>query len=253
VIIIGGAILIWGLTHFYFSFNPNLVKNYFLELQQSNISPILLGVIFTLLGTALLLPITKAIHRFHFVHLCVLVLLSLSTIVILGFLYRQIVSPHFYAINMPLGLAIVLFMSCVEFSLRWPARGFIGLFTTDSSSGTFAMRMLLTTVVMVSVVGLVTLLGVEQGIYSIHEAMAVGAVLLIILFTAITWINTKLLYKMELERFIFREELRIHNIDLKLGNKELAEKMKGLEQANREFSIKLNERNKYFEAIENVE
>lgn len=220
-------------------------------LRTTTLLPLfILGIVFILFGISLLLPLLRLIHRFHLVHICTLVVLSLGTITLLGFLYRQISFHSSDSINLPLQSAIMIFLTAVCFSLRWPARGFISLFTTDSTSGTFAIRMLFFSIFTISCIGFIIQLGVLWGFYTIYEAIAIGSVSLMITFTALTWINTKLLYRMELERFFMREELRVHNIDLELGNDELAKRMVELERSNKEISNKLDFRNKYYETLE---
>jgi hypothetical protein len=50
-----------------------------------------------------------------------------------------------------------------------------------------------------------------------------------------------------------REELKAHNIKLQLGNEDLVSKAKGLQEKNNECVDKLDNREKYMEAIEKYE
>jgi hypothetical protein len=50
-----------------------------------------------------------------------------------------------------------------------------------------------------------------------------------------------------------KEELRVHNITLQLGNEDLVSKAKELQEKNNECVDKLDNRKKYMEAIEKYE
>lgn len=246
VLIIGAYYLVNFLSGEYTALESNTLISI---VHQKNVI-LIVGLEFLLLGSALMLPLIKTIHRFHLVHVLVLIILSLNSITILGYIYQLFSPPSTHIINMPLNIALIFFMLCAATALRWPTRGFIGLLTTDSASSIFALRMLIISIATISLIGIITMLGVMLGVYSPYESVAVFAILLMVLFTGLTWINTKLLYRSELERFFMREELRVHNIDLKLDNEDLAKRMTLLQKANGEYVDKLNFRSKYAEALE---
>ena len=86
-----------------------------------------------------------------------------------------------------------------------------------------------------------------------QEATAVLIVLLIVCTIIFTWVNIRLLYRFELERFVMKEELRVHNIDLKLGNEELVGKMTELQEKTKDYADKLSNQEKYKDAISDLE
>ena len=203
-----------------------------------------IGISLIALGAATVFARIKTNHHYHIVHILILVALSLNSMAMLNHAYKIFFPISLKVPTVPLNIAILFFLLCAAFSLRWPGRGFIGIFTTDTGSSMFAIRLLVVSVVSTSILGFIVLLGTKLGLYEDHEEVAIFAILLIILSTILSWLNSKLVYKMELERFLLREQLRIHNIDLTLGNEDLTTKMRGLEKRNEEFADKLDNREK---------
>lgn len=74
-----------------------------------------------------------------------------------------------------------------------------------------------------------------------------------VLSTCFAWLDTKLVYKIELERFLMREQLKIHNISLALGNEDLANKVDALKKKHDEAIDKLNNKEKYREVVGSLE
>ncbi len=211
------------------------------------------GVCIFLFGLSLLISHIKASHRFHAVHFFALNALVISSITILGYMYHLVFAFQYSQIaRLPLNTAIIVFFVSIALSLRWPARGFIGMFTTDSVSSKFSLSVLCLKVLLIYFLGIAVMVGSQMGIYNPYEALAIFAVLMTVLSLVMTWFNIKLLYKFELERFIMKEELRIHNIDLQLGNEELSDKMKRLKETNEEYSKKLDSRDKYEDVINSM-
>lgn len=91
------------------------------------------------------------------------------------------------------------------------------------------------------------------GVYASYEATAVLIILIIVFTIIFAWLNIRLLYRFELERFVMKEELRVHNIDLRLGNEELAIKMTQLQEQTKDYADKLSNREAYKDVIGNLE
>jgi len=218
--------------------------------EQINLS---IGFSFLLIGLALILLRTKASIRFHVVQLCIFVILVINSMAILGYLYLQLSPVKLNVPYTPLSLAITFVMLCFAILLRWPARGLMGMFTTDSISSMFALELLVVNIVIIFILGFVSLVGVRLGIYASYEATAVLIMLLIVLTIILAWINIRLLYRFELERFVMKEELRVHNIDLRLGNEELVGKMTELQETTKEYADKLSNQEKYKDVIGSLE
>jgi hypothetical protein len=219
-------------------------------IKQINLS---IGFSFLLIGLALVLPRVKSPTRFHAVQFFAFVILIINFMAILGFLYLQLSPVNINIPYTPLSLAITFVLLCFAILLRWPARGLMGMFTTDSISSMFALELVIVNVIIIFILGFLALVGVRLGIYASYEATAVLIMLLIVLTIAFAWINVKLLYRFELERFVMKEELRVHNIDLKLGNEELATKMTQLQETTKEYADKLSNQEKYKDITANLE
>jgi hypothetical protein len=210
---------------------------------------IILGICFALMGTALILPRLKIDHRFRPSQLLILVVLIINTASVLGYVYQSISSSASLLITNPLYVSLIFIILCIAAAFHWPGRGFMGVFTTDTVSSLYALRLLIANISAIFILGFLILVGVESQFYNPRDAIALLAISVIVLSALLSWLNIKLLYKFELERFVMREELRIHNIGLKLGNEDLTVKMTELKEANKEYVGKL----KYRDIISNLD
>lgn len=208
-----------------------------------------LGLCLSLIGLALILPRFKINHRFRPSQLIILLVLIINSTSILGYVYQSLSNFPSVLMSNPAYISAVFVLLCIASAFRWPGRGFLGVFTTDTVSSMFSLRLLLINISVISLLGLLTLVGVEYKIYNPRDAIALFVVSITVLSAALSWLNIKLLYKFELERFVMKEELKIHNIGLKLGNEDLTEKMSELKEANKEYVGKL----KYRDIITNLD
>lgn len=211
------------------------------------------GLSFLLVSISLILPRIKSKIRFHIAHLLTFTVLVINFMTILSSLYLQFSLSNPTAFYAPLGLAADFVLLCFAILLRWPARGLTGMFTTDSISSMFAFKLLIINNIIAFLLGVLILVGIKLKNYSPYEALAILVMLFTVLSTVFAWVNIRLLYRFELERFVMKEELRIHNIDLKLGNEELVSKMSELQNRNKEITNKLEYRDKYQDAIDSLE
>jgi hypothetical protein len=212
-----------------------------------------IGLSFFLVGLGMLLPRLKFLGRFHLAQLLAFVVLILNSMVILESLYLQSLPVKVIIPYTPLGLAVMFVLLCSAILLRWPARGLMSMFTTDSVSSAYAFGLLIANITVIFIIGYIISVLLRMGIFASYEAIAVLAMILIFLTISFSWINVRLLYRLELERFVMKEELRIHNINLQLGNEDLVNKMTKLQEANQEYSDKLNNREKYKDVIASLE
>jgi hypothetical protein len=218
--------------------------------KQINLS---ISFSFLLIGLGLLLSRTQFPNRFHAIQLFAFIILIINSMAILQYLFSQLVSVKVGVSHAPLNLEITLVLLCLAILLRWPARGLMGMFTTDSISSMYALKLLIINVIVIFILGFIILAGIKMGMYVLYEAIAALIILLTVLTITFAWINIRLLYRFELERFVMKEELRVHNISLKLGNEDLVKEMMELQETNKEYIDKLNNREKYKEAIESLE
>jgi hypothetical protein len=212
-----------------------------------------IGLSFLLIGISLVLPRAKSSFRFHVIHLFAFIILAINSMAILGYLYLQLSPIKINVPYTPLLLAIIFVLLCLAILLRSPARGLMAMFTTDSISSMFAFELLIVNIIIIFILGFLSLVGVRMGVYASYEATAVLIMLIIVFAILFAWFNIRLLYRFELERFVMKEELRVHNIDLKLGNEELAGKMTKLQEKAKEYADKLSNQEKYKDITDNLE
>jgi hypothetical protein len=212
-----------------------------------------MGFGFAPIGLALVLPHTKVDHRFHYVHFLAYLSLVMNCAAILGFAYQWLSPLKFQLVYVPPDIAAISVFLSMAALFKWPARGLVGVFTSDSVSSMYALRLLFINVIVILLTGLVTLAGAKVGMYSPGEAVMMFAVALVVISTTLAWVNVRLLYRFELERLVMKEELRVHNISLKLGNEELTNNVTRLKETNEEYAGKLSHRDKYGDIIGSLE
>lgn len=256
-IILSILIIAIGIQHANYYFTTNnigLDKIFFNSLDTKQQAHIIISLNVVLVGLALLTARTRINHRYHLTQFLALCMLVISSTTILGYVYSPFFPSSFSRIvYMPLNAAVIFFLLSIAVSFRWSNRGFIGIFTVDSVSSNFSIQLLFSKVFFVAAVGFLSLIGAWIHVYNYHESIIVFAILTMTLSTCFAWLNTKLVYKIELERFLMREELKIHNISLALGNEELTSRMGDLEEEHKVIIDKLNNKEKYKDAVSGQE
>lgn len=263
--ILAGIALIFSAKYYTKTLNkkPPLTQNTLLAIGLSGITavsgllcifnpmlgsyiPPVVGFTFVLLGFALMLPHIKVNHRFHINQALTFTVLILNAITILGYIYQLAYASHIASPLIPIPLPIALKTSILSFSilLRWSNRGFLGNFTTQSLSSTFALRLLIVNFIISPLIGFITLY-LTQKVNNIYLVIALLVILLVVVATALAWSNVKLLYQYELERFAMREALRVHNINLTLDKKTQDVKIETLEEKEKEYRKKLDYQDKF--------
>src|SRR5579871_1302199 len=118
----------------------------------------IIGILFFLISLAILIPFTTIKHRFHFVHLFTFAATVVNTTYLLSDAYQFIFPSYVSRIfTMPLVFSILFAFLCHTILLRWPARGFVGIFTTDTMASKFALRLLIITIISIPFIGLITI------------------------------------------------------------------------------------------------
>jgi hypothetical protein len=231
-----GIVLLVGFINiFRMDFNGNVL------IDGSQITP-LIGFNFYLIGFALIFPYVKFTHRFHFSQLLLFIVIMLNSVTILCYMYQNL-SPFIVRQNLiPLNVAMLTALFCIGVLLRWSNRGFFGSFTNDSFSSLFALRLLLINAVVTPIIGFITLLITKHGFYNndVYQQVALVVVMVVMTSTVLAWFNIKALYQFELEHFVMKETLRIHNIDLKSDVNDKEEEVEVLEITKQKYLDALN-------------
>ncbi len=209
---------------------------------------------FFIAGCAFLVSQTKLPYRFHIVQLLVFIVTIFSTTILTSFIYRFFLNaPVPHIIYLPLNLTLLFSLLCNALLLRWPNRGFVGIFTTDSTSSMLSLRLLLISVISAPLLGLIGLFWAQNQTYYSYETVVVVAILLMIFLAIFAWVNVKLLYSFELEHFLMKEALRIHNIDLATEQENLSTKIANLEQTKEQYAEKLSNQTKLTDLVDSMQ
>jgi len=190
------------------------------------------GGFFTAMGISFAVSQSKVGHRFQLVQSIYLLLIVVSGVVVLGFAYKD-TGFNF----MSAGVACLFGLTGIVGIVKWPNRGFMGIFCADTTSTKYALRILVLKIGLIFVSSLLILAGVKGMIFFV--------VFLAFLSVFLAWFNIKLLYKFELEHFLMKEALRVNNISIQMSMEEL-EKEKG------KYVNKLNYQDKYREMAESL-
>jgi len=208
---------------------------------------------FLFVGLALVFSQTKIIHRFHIVQLLMMLVVIISEVVILGFFYQLFsTGTVIHLLVIPINTSILFLFLCHSILLKWPNRGFIGIFTTDTLTTKFSLRILVSEALIIPVIGLMCLVIGQSSFYSPSEIVALVVIIMIVLIGMFSWLNVKLLYKYDMEYFLMKEALRINNITIKMTSEEMVGKMLELEKAKGEYETKLNYQDKFRDVSEGL-
>ncbi len=228
--LLGGIMIFaWSLINIFFRFY-NISLN-------TNIS-------FILMGLTLTIPYaTFLYHRFHPTQLISFLIFLLNLEPVLNYIYKMFLP------TIPNQVSLSSFFTSWIFILisgsiifRWPGRGFVSYFTSDSVSGSLARRTLLVNILIIPFIGYL-------GLYT---NFVLSLVVLISMIAVLFWINTRYLYNSELDNFLIREELRKHNVNLRLHNEDLTEKIQNLEKTKQHYLENLNYQDKFRDIAESL-
>ena len=116
----------------------------------------------------------------------------------------------------------------------------------------YALRLLLVSLASAPFIGAAALLLAPAASPSLAQVTATTVVLYIALSTILAWLNLKLLYRHELEHFVMQEELRVHNIHLKLSAEDMAAQVQQLESTSQQYVSKLNYQDNFRDLAESL-
>lgn len=202
----------------------------------------LLSFIFT--GLAIAIPYIKTlIHRFHPAQFLAFMTLIPNLMAVFGTFNTDFTVFYISLLFVLVSMAILL---------RWPGRGFMGIFTTDSASSSLALKLVLSILLLVPVIGFLIMIWQKVFRTSMTEVIAVITISITTIFTILIWLDTRWVYKTELENFLMKEELKEHNINLKLNNQDLAEQIQNLENTKRKYAATLNYQDRYRDIAEGL-
>lgn len=212
------------------------------------------GFCFFLIGLALIPPHTTIPHRFHITQALVFTVLFINSFTILETFYQLLsAQPIQHIIFVPLGTAILFAFFCIGVICRWSNRGFFGNFTLDTMDSTLALRLLVINLFTAPLIGFGILFLTQNSGYNIYQIATLIITCITIVSIFLGWINIKFLYKYDLEHFLMRESLRVHNIDLKMEKASEEAKSAQLAEEKQKVVDKLSYQSKFRDVAEKFE
>jgi hypothetical protein len=213
---------------------------------------LVIGVCFNLISIALLLAHLKFTRKYHLLNLIMFVVLIMGIFSSMENIYAYFSSARPLIMLTSLYISVSLVFISISILFAWPDRGFMYVFTADAVSNKYALRILLINLFINCIFGILIVLGIGWGMYSSFEAIAILVIVFIVCSSVLFWINLRLLYRSELERFLMKEELRVHNISIDLSKEDLVSKMVELEGTKNEYAKKLNYQKQVMEMAEDL-
>ncbi len=205
--------------------------------------------IFCLVVSIFLLSV-KIPHRHHFSNLLAFVATLLSAYNFFNATYSiLLLNVGISAIHDQLAISILLLLFSQTILLCKPDRGFLGMMTTNTTSSKVSLRFFFYFILIGPLTSFCILLGLKFQFFS--NAMVIP--LLVTLLTAFSiimnWLNAKFLYKLELEKYLITEILRVNNIDLEVHSKDLKTQIAELEKEKKDIKDSVDYRNRLKDII----
>jgi hypothetical protein len=198
-------------------------------------------ICFLMAGLAIMLPRTTIRHRFHAVQLLALLVMIVGWTAVTAGIYRYIVQlPMIHFEYISLNLAILFTLLGEAVLLRWPNRGWVGIFNSDTLASIMAFRLLIINALVVPVIALGGVIFSKITGWNVYETGIAVVMLQIVVLVLFTWLNVRVLYRFELEHLVFKEALNIHNAGLKFNYEQLEAKVTDLETAKQKYAENLN-------------
>ncbi len=156
---------------------------------------------FLLLGSALLFPDALTRRGGRPGEWLALVVAAISLLALMGYAY-EVRWLYGIAAFIPMALhtALLFHLLALGALLARPARGFVGLFLSDSPGGSLMRALLPGTVTILFVVGWLQLEGERRGVYGTELGVALHALANIVLFGAMIWWCARSLHRADQAR-----------------------------------------------------
>ena len=204
----------------------------------------ILNVSLSLLGWALVLTRTKIPFRFKLMQLVAFGIVMLGLCAVMVNVYRYLASGLGTGIfDVPMNVGVLFALLGEALLLRWPNRGFMGLFNTESLTSVVAFRTLVLNMILTPVVGGIGLAVARRMSLAVFETVAAVVTIQMVVFAMLMWFGVKRLYEWELERLIAKEEARVRDLGLSLSNEDMKVKVAGLEETKERYLKNLRQMN----------
>ena len=205
--------------------------------------------IFCIVVSIFLLSV-KVHHRHHFSHLFAFAAVMLSAYQFFQAVYSIFIGK--VALNTSydsLLIAILLLLFSQTILLCKPDRGFLGMMTTNTTSSKVSLHFLLYFIIIGPIATSLVLIGEIKGLYPNETVIPLLVTILTVTSITMNWLNAKFLYKLELEKYLITEVLRVNNIHLETKSEDLKTQIAFLEREKEEMRDKYDTRNKLRDII----
>jgi len=198
------------------------------------------GFALCVFGVSMILIFTKLIHRYHFSQLILFFTILLIALSFYKSVYVVISTQSLLTQTNSLILSALFIICCQALLLSKPDRGFLGMLTIDSPSSRLSLRFLVYLIVVPPVMSFSLLTAGYMKLFDKEMTIPLLAIFLNLMSLTVNWLNMKLLYKFERERYLIGEALRVNNIQLEIKSEDLNIRVNELQKEKDEVTSKVN-------------
>ncbi len=198
------------------------------------------GVALCVFGITMILLYTKLVHRHFFSQLILFFTILLVALTFYESVYAVITKQDLHTKVNQLMISALFIISCQSLLLSKPDRGFLGMLTIDSPSSRLSLRFLIYLIVVPPVMSFALLTAGYMKLFDKELTIPLLIIFLNLMSLTVNWLNTKLLYKFELERYLIGEALRVNNIELEIKSEDLNIKVNELQREKDDVTQKVN-------------
>lgn len=224
---------------------PSVIMSLFIILFgvlsiQSSQSNFFYGFALCFFGVSMVLRFTRLIHRHHFSQLILFFTILLIALSFYKFVYVAISTQSLITQANSLIHSALFIICCQSLLLSKPDRGFLGMLTLDSPSSRLALRFLVYLIVVPPVMSFTLLVAGYLKLFDKELTIPLLIIFLNLMSLTVNWLNMKLLYKFERERYLIGEALRVNNIQLEIESEDLNVRVSKLQKEKDDVIRKVN-------------
>lgn len=198
------------------------------------------GVTLCVFGMTMMLLYTKLVHRHFFNQLILFFTILLVALTFYESVYAVITKQDLHTKVNQLMISALFIISCQSLLLSKPDRGFLGMLTIDSPSSRLSLRFLIYLIVVPPVMSFALLTAGYMKLFDKELTIPLLIIFLNLMSLTVNWLNTKLLYKFERERYLIGEALRVNNIQLEIKSEDLNIRVNELQREKDDVTRKVN-------------
>lgn len=206
----------------------------------SSLSNFYYGVALCVFGMTMMLLYTKLVHRHFFNQLILFFTILLVALTFYESVYAVITKQDLHTKVNQLMISALFIISCQSLLLSKPDRGFLGMLTIDSPSSRLSLRFLIYLIVVPPVMSFALLTAGYMKLFDKELTIPLLIIFLNLMSLTVNWLNTKLLYKFERERYLIGEALRVNNIQLEIKSEDLNIRVNELQREKDDVTRKVN-------------